>query len=216
MAPVVIQANRLGLPGPKEIISRELAADIAHHLPHIRELSIDGAVDHLAPIVQALNHPVLILEKLALSGLNARPPSMGHEQMPVFLPEALSKFAPRLRALTIWQWSFLWSSLAFTSLVHLTVICLFWEHSHGASDMEQLLLALQKMPALEKLMLKYILPPLPAGVTRHSICGPTICLPKLCSICMVDEVRKCSLALKHMTIPVVFESPVQSSLSPKY
>ncbi|KAA1477645.1 hypothetical protein DENSPDRAFT_829031 [Dentipellis sp. KUC8613] len=201
--PVVIRANRLSLTGPKEIIPTELAADIAHHLPHIRELSVDGAVNELAPIIQALDRPVPVLEKLVLSDLYVQHPPMGQEPMHVFLPEALSKFAPRLRVLTIQQWSFMWSSLAFTSLVHLTAIRPLWERSRGANDIEQLLLALQRMPALETLRLEYILPPLPARVmiTRHDTCGPTVCLPRLRSIHMVDEVRKCGLILKHLTIP---------------
>ncbi|TFY68947.1 hypothetical protein EVG20_g3349 [Dentipellis fragilis] len=205
MALVVIQPNRMGLPSRKEVITGELAADIAHHLPHIRELSIDGAVDILAPIVQALDRPAPILEKLALSNLNVPPPSMGHVQMPVFPLEAFSGSAPRLRDLTLQRWSFLWSSIAFASLAHLTVSHPIYDRPHDAGDFGQLLVTLQKMPALEKLTLEHILPPLPTGVTHHSVCGPTIPFPKLCSIRLADEIRKCGLALKHMTIPATAE-----------
>ncbi|KAA1477620.1 hypothetical protein DENSPDRAFT_844791 [Dentipellis sp. KUC8613] len=205
MVPVVIQPNKMALPSRKEVITEELAADIARHFSHLRELSVDSGVDILAPIIQALDRPAPILERLALSNVNVRPPSMGRVQMPVFPPEAFSGYAPRLHGLTLRRWSFLWSSLSFSSLVHLIVAHPSWDHPHDAGDFEQLSNTLRKMSALEKLTLEHALPPLPAGATRHSVCGPTVPLPKLCSIRLVDDVRKCGLALKHLTIPATTE-----------
>ncbi|TFY54536.1 hypothetical protein EVG20_g9665 [Dentipellis fragilis] len=179
--------------------------DLAHHMSHTRELSFTGIITDFMPAISLLCRPAPSLEKLFLHNLST---VSSHDYMPFVPLDFLGGYAPRLRDLNLHRWRMSWPSIAFQSLINLSITHNCHENVRNTSELGHLLDSLQKMPSLQKLTLKYVLSPLPANVTPHSLYGPTVTIPKLRSLRLADKTPECGLLLKHMAIPVTTECDI--------
>ncbi|KAA1477618.1 hypothetical protein DENSPDRAFT_616406 [Dentipellis sp. KUC8613] len=198
MAPIAIRYSEAAGYSLQRDFTGDLAADIAHHLPHVKELSLGGTLEDFTPVMPALRGPAPLLEVLSLEVLD---PAISASDMPTLPLDIFGGSAPRIRELTLTRWRVSWLSIAFETLVHLRITQFVSDAVFDGGDLGQLLVALQKIPALETLTLENTMPSQPIGVTPHSICGPITTLPRLRSLRLVDEIRNCGLILKHVIVP---------------
>ncbi|KAA1475992.1 hypothetical protein DENSPDRAFT_842853 [Dentipellis sp. KUC8613] len=166
---------------------------VLRHFHRMKEIGIAASASELAPIFPSLQVAAPVLEKFCMHN------NGGH--LPLLPTVLFNQTAPRLRFIDIQQFDFMWSSLTFSGLVELSLFRS--PHSTTAPKSEQhnfrqFLLALSKMPALEKLSLCHTLPLPPVDTTCDVA---PITLPRLQDLSLTDDGLKCVVALKHIVTP---------------
>ncbi|TFY68938.1 hypothetical protein EVG20_g3348 [Dentipellis fragilis] len=178
-APLVIERFMPAFYNLPDDHSGDFIVDIAHHLSHIRVLSIITTVADLTAMAPSLRSPAPLLEKLSLYNATVSSGIDDSDVTPSLPPDLFSKLAPRLSDVRLISWCIPWLSTAFESVVYLRVTRNRCERIGNANELEKFLGALERMPVLESLCIQNIMPRPPAGVTPHYICGPIVALPKL-------------------------------------
>ncbi|TFY57676.1 hypothetical protein EVG20_g8448 [Dentipellis fragilis] len=139
-----------------------------HHTtpsPHA-DLKIMGKVKDKISLPMCLCGAAPVLENVWLTNSASTVHFLRDRQIPSLPTTLFNAAAPRLRHLSISRFNFSWSSLAFGTLTYLEVRQLqtdFPDPSQFAEpqDLRQFLSALERMPLLETLILRFVLPPLP-------------------------------------------------------
>ncbi|KAH9965174.1 hypothetical protein BC827DRAFT_833967 [Russula dissimulans] len=176
-----------------EVVLRE-------HLSHIRQLTLSGDADFLAPALRALTTPAPNLESLELlwHGLRSR-------QSCVLLPsDIFSHQAPKLRHIALVGCSIPWDSSVFRDLTHLDVrlppLVPFPEAAAPQPgpltipSLDRLFSILEAMPSLQILTLENCLPP--PGFTNR-----VVKLQYLTQLSLEGSLPESVAILKRVSLP---------------
>ncbi|KAA1475996.1 hypothetical protein DENSPDRAFT_455718 [Dentipellis sp. KUC8613] len=180
--------------------SLNVAGMITQSLSRIQKLRIVARTDDIASIIPSFRGAAPILEKFALE--NVATIQIDHFGRPPLLPvDLFRQSAPRLRSLEALRFNFAWSSLVFDNLVELRL-------SRAESDnvgltpqpqnLQHVLNALSKMPLLEVLVLRGVLPVTDLSEVENVA---SISLPNLRSFELSGDGLSCILALLRINTP---------------
>ncbi|TFY59408.1 hypothetical protein EVG20_g7799 [Dentipellis fragilis] len=203
-------------PQPDEDLEA-LAGIVSRNLSRIQSFGLSGMPEEFSSIFPVLLGPAPVLEKAALTNQLWRQGTIPAPSLPSNL---FNQFAPRLRHLNLYGWNFSWPFLKFNTLVNLHLSREF-EGVAEAGDFGEVLAALSRMPLLEGLHLKRVLPPLPLSAPGRSNYIPdgVVALPSLREFVLTDTIRRCHLALDHIATPpdhripnILFREPPPTTL----
>ncbi|KAA1475934.1 hypothetical protein DENSPDRAFT_454479 [Dentipellis sp. KUC8613] len=214
---------------PKYGTRMDVASEVSNHMHHMQELRISIRCGQDAmQLARSLATSAPVLEKVWLRSYRRHPaPALdtsmsGNEPLPLLPTNLFNRSAPRLRFLSIFSFRVPWSSLDFSSLVHLRIDILSRANTAG---MEQttafgselrgfgsVLSALSRMPVLEDLGLYYTLPHLSSDVTPHTKFSPHVTLSRLRKLCLVDDIVQCVVILNHITMPSTTRKAIKCTL----
>lgn len=191
-APLFVSAHTDSRPGGRKSQSLKV---VMESLARIRDLRLTGAPDILERALSVWRGPAPLLENVSLTV----PTDLGlSRQFSPRLDLFLNGQAERLQRLEMQEYPFPWNIVSsFPLLKHLIV-------SHQLDDavptMTDMLNTLERLPLLEELELRDILPPcleatnyLP-GVTR------VIALPRLRSVKLSARTQDCTNLLIHLSV----------------
>ncbi|TFY55572.1 hypothetical protein EVG20_g9271 [Dentipellis fragilis] len=214
---------------PESGIRIDIFNMVSRHLCHMRELGVSThRHEDAISVARSLVSAALVLETVWLHNYLRHPALTRDPTLPAIsllplLPTNLfNRSAPRLRCLRIFSFRVPWSSLDFSSLVHLR-INIFWpaataemaQTTGSNSEMHgfgSVLSTLSRMPVLEVLGLYHTLPPLPTDATPRTTFSLCIALPRLRTLCLVDNILKCIVVLNHITMPSTTRKSIECTL----
>ncbi|KAH9170563.1 hypothetical protein EDB89DRAFT_1274107 [Lactarius sanguifluus] len=169
------------------------------HASHICHLRISAESCQFRRIFEGLVSPAPILESLSLF---SRESQDGTLEAPVgtFVPDTLfDGSTPRLSGLELSDCDLRWSSPLFVgSLKHLEISTSFERPS-----LSVWLDALDQMPQLETLVLRWASPVSPPGASLSPDVDRTVTLPSLTLFEISSFVRDCGCALAHLILPAL-------------
>ncbi|TFY59749.1 hypothetical protein EVG20_g7672 [Dentipellis fragilis] len=186
-----------------------LAGIVSRNLSRIQNFGLSGTLAEFSSIFPVLLGPAPVLEKAALTNQLWRQGTIPAPSLPSNL---FNQFAPRLRYLRLNGWNISWPFLKFNTLVNVHLSRDF-ESLTEAGEFGEVLAALSRMPLLEVLHLKRVLPPLPLSAPGRSYYIPdgVVALPSLREFVLADTIRRCHLALDHIATPPTTEYRIYCS-----
>ncbi|KAH9058299.1 hypothetical protein EDB87DRAFT_1626864 [Lactarius vividus] len=167
------------------------------HASHICRLRISAESCHLRRIFEGLVSPAPILEYLSLSDMASPYPSWAPVETFV-LDTLFDGSTPRLSCLRLSNCDINWNSPLFGSLKDLEI-----SSPSDWSSLSAWLDALDEMPRLESLILRWASPIAPLGASLSADIDRTVTLPSLKLFEISSFVRDCGFALAHLILPVL-------------
>ncbi|TFY71388.1 hypothetical protein EVG20_g1604 [Dentipellis fragilis] len=181
---------------PDEITDTSFA--LSQHLKHVQELEVSVRNGKWNVIAPSLLGEALLLEKCVLSGFACIWDDVG------LTLGLFGQHTPHLRQLDMNEMPVFWSSLRSSCLTFLKVTDQPNRRARvDNSSFTDFLDAIERMPALETLILWHSMPALPHTSTLHSddYSRTIINLPRLQELELTDDILACALLLQCTTVP---------------
>jgi len=192
MASLTIKAD-LTWVTPKILESVQVAL---RHSPRIRELGLIASSTTLDKLFYS--SPISLPNVHSLSLAVPRKERFGIAFGYIIPETVLDGDLPYLRRLELTKCNISWDSSLLSDLTHLKICDV---SSVARSTINQVLDALERMPALEILDLHEALPLVPDGVTPTLPVDRIVALPRLSHIAISSSVPECASLLQRITIP---------------
>ncbi|TFY72393.1 hypothetical protein EVG20_g632 [Dentipellis fragilis] len=192
--PISVDSDLIERLTPAAKSAIDIVGIVPRHFPRMKVLRIAASASELVPILPSLRVAAPVLERFHMQNND------GYQ--PLLPTDLFSQTAPRLRYMNVWRFDFMWSSVVFSGLVELSLSRAQDDTtapSSGQQNFEQFLIALSRMPALERLTLRHTLPSLPDDAASDVA---FVTLPRLQDFDLLDDGLKCVVALRHIATPL--------------
>ncbi|TFY56484.1 hypothetical protein EVG20_g8908 [Dentipellis fragilis] len=197
--------------GPRADDMEDLAGIISQNLSRTQSLHLTGTPTQFTAILPMLLSPAPVLEEAILKDTLIILP-MGQRNVPSLPSDFFSQSAPRLRHLHLHGWTIPWPSITFNTLIYLH-LSRPGVDAGDRGEFGEVLSALSRMPLLEVLHLRDVLPPACLHAPWQPINGPkqVVALPSLRELVLTDTARGCYLVLDHIAAPPITEYQIDGT-----